>query len=201
MDGLASFRQWEVVEISVDRSKPATGRTLVRLGHHCMVADYHAGMFTAIICYCLDRLSRQLLQLEDWIDAAELKGLALVTSNGEADLSADSDRRYARIKAAFACAEMERKGARQSAAQLLRAKQGRAPKGMRPLGYVTNGVVIPDEVEAVRAIYAMSTRATRPESLWSMARGLCGTQRVTSLMPRPEHSHVVSSEKSRATSR
>lgn len=98
MDGLASFRQWEVVEISVDRSKPATGRTKVRPGHHCMVADYHAGMFMAIICYCLDRLTRQPLQLEDWIDAVELKGLALVNVNGEADLSADSDRRYAASK-------------------------------------------------------------------------------------------------------
>lgn len=85
---------------------------------------------------------------------------------------------YARIKAAVARAEMERKGARQSAAQLQRAKQGRAPKGMRPLGNATNGDVIPDEAEVVKANYALFTRAHHPESLCSLARGLSGLQAI-----------------------
>lgn len=160
-----------------------------------MVADYKAGRFTAIICYDLGRLTRQPRQLEDWIDAAELNGLALVTANGDADLSTDGGRMYARIKAAVARAEMERKGARQSAAQLQRAKQGRAPKGMRPLGYATNGDVIPDEAEAVRAIYALFTRPGHPESLRLLARALSGTQEIKGISPRPKHSHVVSSER------
>lgn len=77
-----------------------------------MVTDYQAGRSNAIICYDLSRLTRQPRQLEDWIDAAELRGLALVTANGDADLSTDGGRMHARIKAAVARAEMERKGAR-----------------------------------------------------------------------------------------
>lgn len=93
----------------------------------------------------------------DWIDAAELRGLALVTANGDADLSTDGGRMYARIKAAVARAEMERKSARQSAAQ-----RQRAPKGMRPLGYAVDGEVIRHEAEAVRAIYDLFTRVEPP---------------------------------------
>lgn len=196
-EALAKYRQWEVVETYVDQSKSATDRTKSRPDYDRMVADYHAGRFTAIICYDLDRLTRQPRQLEDWIDAAELKGLALVTANGDADLSTDGGRMYARIKAAVARAEMERKGARQSAAQLQRAKQGRAPKGMRPLGYATNGDLIPDEAEAVRAIYRLFTRTDHPESLRSLARALSGTQAIPGILPRPKHSHVVSSERAR----
>ena len=194
-EALAKHRQWQIVETYVDQSKSATDRTKVRPAYDRMVADYKAGAFDAIICYDLDRLTRQPRQLEDWIDASELRGLALVTANGDADLSTDGGRMYARIKAAVARAEMERKGARQSAAQLQRAKQGRAPKGMRPLGYAVNGDVIPDEAEAVRAIYRLFTRTDHPESLRSLARGLSGTEPIVGLGPRPKHSHVVSSER------
>lgn len=194
-EALAAYRQWEVVETYVDQSKSATDRTKVRPAYDQMVADYKAGAFDAIICYDLDRLTRQPRQLEDWIDASELRGLALVTANGDADLSTDGGRMYARIKAAVARAEMERKDARQSAAQLQRAKQGRAPKGMRPLGYAVDGDVVPDEAEAVRAIYRLFTRSDHPESLRSLARGLSGTESIPGLTPRPRHSHVVSVER------
>ena len=175
-EALAKYRQWEVVETYVDQSKSATDRTKVRPSYDRMVADYKAGAFDAIICYDLDRLTRQPRQLEDWIDAAELRGLALVTANGDADLSTDGGRMYARIKAAVARAEMERKGARQSAAQLQRAKQGRAPKGMRPYGYATSGDVISDEASNVKAIYELFTRPDKPESLRSLARALSGSE-------------------------
>lgn len=194
-EAVARYRQWELVETYVDQSKSATDRSKSRPDYDRMVADYNAGRFTAIICYDLDRLTGQPRQLGDWIDAAELKGLALVTANGDADLSTDGGRMYARIKAAVARTEMERKGPHQSAAQLQRAKQGRAPMGMRPPGYATNGDVIPDEAEAMKTIYALFTRLVHPESLRSLARGLSGTQAISGIFPRPKHSHVVSSER------
>lgn len=197
-EALAKYRGWEIVETYVDQSKSATDRTKVRPGYDQMVADYMAGAFDAIVCYDLDRLTRQPRQLEDWIDAAEMRGLALVTANGDADLSTDGGRLYARIKAAVARAEMERKGARQSAAQRQRAKQGRAPKGMRPLGYTVQGEVIPEEADAVRAIYRLFIRAEHPESLRSLARALSGTDAIDGIAPRPKHSHVVSIERNAA---
>ncbi|XBH22244.1 recombinase family protein [Jonesiaceae bacterium BS-20] len=194
-ENLARFRRWEVAETYVDQSKSATDRTTIRPDYDRMVADYLLGRFDAIICYDLDRLTRQPRQLEDWIDAAELRGLALVTANGDADLSTDGGRMYARIKAAVARAEMERKSARQSAAQRQRAMQGRAPKGMRPLGYAVNGEVIRDEAEVVKAIYGLFTRSEHPESLRSLARALSGGKKIEGLSPLPKHTHTVSVER------
>lgn len=197
-ENLAQFRRWDVIETYVDQSKSATDRTAIRPDYDRMVADYLLGRFDAIICYDLDRLTRQPRQLEDWIDAAELRGLALVTANGDADLSTDGGRMYARIKAAVARAEMERKSARQSAAQRQRAMQGRAPKGMRPLGYAVDGDVIRHEAEAVRAIYDLFTRVEHPESLRSLARALSGAEEIDGITPLPKHTHTVSVERAAA---
>ena len=95
----------------------------------CIVTDYEAGLLDSIVCYDMDRLTRQPRELEDWIDRAEQRGLLLVTANGDADLSTDGGRMYARIKVAVAHGEVEQKGARQSCAQRQRAEQGRPPKG------------------------------------------------------------------------
>ena len=197
-ENLARFRRWEIVETYVDQSKSATDRSAIRPDYDRMVADYLVGRFDAIICYDLDRLTRQPRQLEDWIDAAELRGLALVTANGDADLSTDGGRMYARIKAAVARAEMERKSARQSAAQRQRAMQGRAPKGMRPLGYAVDGSVMPDEAVVVKAIYALFSRIENPESLRSLARALSGTEKIKGLSALPKHTHTVSVERAAA---
>jgi len=170
-EALAKHRQWQIVETYVDQSKSATDRTKVRPAYDRMVADYKAGAFDAIICYDLDRLTRQPRQLEDWIDWAEERGLQLVTANGDADLSTDGGRMYARIKAAVARAEMERKSARQSRAHVQRAEQGRPPKGVRPVGYATDGKVIRREAAAVKAIYSAFDGGA---SLRGIARALSG---------------------------
>ncbi len=62
---IAQFRRWDVVETYVDQSVSATDRTKDRPGCGRMVVDHAAGRFDAIICYDLDRLTRQPRQLED----------------------------------------------------------------------------------------------------------------------------------------
>lgn len=170
---LAAFCGWEVVETYVDQSISASDKTKKHPAYLRMVQDYEAGLLDAIVCYGLDRLTRQPRELEDWIDRAESRGLLLVTANGDADLGTDGGRMYARIKAAVARAEVERKGARQSRAHVQRARQGRPPKGVRPMGYTTAGELIPHEAEAVRAIYAAFLRG---DSLHGIARALSGSQ-------------------------
>lgn len=192
---LAAFRGWDVVETYTDQSKSATDRTKVRKHYNRMVEDYHAGKFTAIVCYDLDRLARQPRQLEDWIDAAEIRGLALVTANGDADLTTDGGRMYARIKAAVARAEMERKSARQSAAQRQRATLGKPPKGMRPMGYTVAGDVIEDEAKVVEAIFTAFIHPEEPESLRSIARALSGQGEIEGIQVWPTMRHTVSIER------
>ena len=188
---IAKDRQWEVVETYVDQSISASDRTKRRPAYERMVQDYEAGLLDAIICYDLDRLTRQPRELEDWIDRAERHGLLLITVNGDADLSTDGGRMYARIKAAVARAEIERKGARQSRAQRQRAEQGRPPKGIRPLGYMIDGSIIPNEAEVVRGIYAAFLGGY---SLNSIARALSGVEDddvATGLAQFPLHSRTL----------
>ncbi|WP_285119318.1 recombinase family protein [Propionibacterium freudenreichii] len=210
MDGLAIERQredcerlaeregWTVVETYVDQSKSATDATKSRPDYDRMVADYQAGAFDAIVCWDLDRLTRQPRQMEDWVDAARFRGLQLKSVSGDVDLTNENGLLIAGIKIQVARAEVVRKSKRQSRAQEQRAMMGRAPKGMRPLGYATNGDVIEDEAVAVRAIFALFTRPDHPESLRSLARALSGTDTIEGLAPMPKHTHTVSVERETA---
>lgn len=151
---LASERGWTVVEEYVDNSVSASKATVKRPAYDRMVEDYRAGRFFAVVCWDLDRLTRQPRQLEDWIDASQERGLLLVTANGEADLSTDGGRLFARIKASVARAEIERKGARQKAAAAQRAEHGRVPRGVRLTGYTVTGKVRESEAKVVAEMFA-----------------------------------------------
>lgn len=150
---LAATRGWEIVEIFTDNSISAS-KAVIRPQYERMVEEYRRGAFTAIICWDLDRLSRQPRQLEDWIDAAKTGGLLLVTGNGEADLSTESGIMFARIKASVAASEVALKSKRQIAAAKQRIERGVVPTGVRLTGYDIKGVVIPDEAAIVKKMFA-----------------------------------------------
>lgn len=133
----------------VDNSVSASKRDVRRPSYDRLVADYEAGAFDAIDCYDLDRLTRQPRQLEDWIDAAQESGLIIVTANGEADLSTDGGRMFARVKAAVARSEIERKGARHRRANEQRVGSGRPHAGRRRYGYELDGETPRDDEAAI----------------------------------------------------
>lgn len=166
---LIAARGWECAGLWSDNSISASSSKKQRPGYDALVTAYDAGQFDALVCWDLDRLTRQPRQLEDWIEAAEGKGLALVTTNGEADLTTDGGRMYARIKLAVARAEVERKAARQRAAALQRAQLGRPPLGVRLTGYTAKGEVVADEAAVVRQIFTMFYDG---DSLKGIARAL-----------------------------
>ncbi len=166
---IAKQRGWDVVEEYVDNSISASDARKNRPGYNRLVEDFERGRFRALICWDLDRLTRQPRQLEDWIEAAEARGLLLVTANGEADLTTDGGRLFARIKAAVARGEVERKSARQSRAQRQRAELGKPPAGVRLTGYTLRGELVPEEAAIVRQVF---DRFTAGDSLRSLARWL-----------------------------
>lgn len=163
---LAQHRGWDVVDEYVDNSVSASDSRKQRPHYDRLVRDYESGLFDVLICWDLDRLTRQPRQLEDWIDAATDRGLVLVTANGEADLSTDAGRLFARIKSSVARAEIERKGARQRRAAQQRAEAGRPPKGARLTGYTVDGEIIPDEADTIRRLF---TTFAAGESLKALA--------------------------------
>lgn len=150
---IARDRGWQVIAEYVDNSVSASGGKH-RPGYEALVDAYRRGEYDALLCWDVDRLTRQPRQLEDWIDAATDRGLVLVTANGEADLSTDAGRLFVRIKASVARAEIERKGARQRAAALQRAERGRPPLGTRLTGYTPTGETVPDEAVVITELFA-----------------------------------------------
>lgn len=152
---IVNKRGWELVDEYVDHSISASDARKKRPGYDALVQAYDMGVFDALVCYDMDRLTRQPRQMEDWLDAAEKHGLALVTANGEADLTTDAGRTFVRVRMAFARGEVERKSARQRAAAAQRASLGRPPLGTRLTGYTPKGDTIPDEAEMVRRIFKL----------------------------------------------
>jgi DNA invertase Pin-like site-specific DNA recombinase len=171
---IAKERRWQVVGEYVDNSISASDRRKTRPGYDQLVDAYKAGQFDAIVCWDLDRLTRQPRQLEDWIEAAEDRGLLLVTANGEADLSTDGGRLFARIKASVARAEIERKAARQRSAALQRAERGKPPLGVRLTGYTVAGEIIEHEAVVVKEIFHRFAAGDSPRSLaaWLTTTGI-----------------------------
>lgn len=166
MDGLAIERQrelclkkceqhnWKPIEpYYIDQSKSATDKTKRRPAYDKMVNDYKEGKFHNIVCYDLDRLTRQPRQMEDWIEEAEENGLRIVTANGDADLGTDAGRLFARLKAAVARSEVERMGNRRKLALKQHAEMGKVPTGPRLFGYTMDAEIIPEEAAIVRAIF------------------------------------------------
>ena len=154
-EAVAKAKSWQIVETYIDNSLSASKAKIVRPAYEQLMADLDSGKFEAVICYDLDRLTRQPRQLEDWIDIARERDIALVTANGEADLTTDSGRMFAGIKIQFARAEVERKGERQRVAAKQRAILGRVPKGTRLLGFEKDGSIVQDEAKIVRKIFEM----------------------------------------------
>jgi DNA invertase Pin-like site-specific DNA recombinase len=180
-------RGWTLAGVYRDNSISASDSKKFRPRYAELQRDYAEGLFDALVVWDLDRLTRQPRQLEDWIDAAEGRGLALVTTNGEADLTADGGRMYARIKLAVARAEIERKSARHKRALQQHAQAGKVPHGPRLFGYTTDGNVEPKESVIVIDIFE---RFYGGESLRSLVR-LLEDQKVPTRSGRPWNTRTV----------
>jgi hypothetical protein len=100
----------------VGSTRGTSASTGTRPVYRQMLADIESGTIGAVVCYHLDRLHRQPRELEDFIELADKRRVALSTVTGEVDLGTDNGRLTARITGAVAKAEVERKSARQKSA-------------------------------------------------------------------------------------
>ena len=173
----AAAEGWEVAEVYTDNSISASKRNVIRPAYEKLLKDYRAGRFSIVIVQDLDRLTRQPRQLEDWAEAGERGDLRIVTLDGDVDFANDNGRMFARIKAAVARGEVERKSARQKFANESRAAQGAWTFSRRPYGYERRDgrvQVVADEAKVLREAYR---RVNRGESFYAVgedfnARGI-----------------------------
>lgn len=165
---IANDRGWKIVKTYSD-TVSASNPKKRRPAYERMVKDFEAGRLDAIVCWDLDRLTRQPRELEDWIDRAKDRGLQLVTANGEADLTQDAGQLFARVKAAVARSEVDRKARRQTRAAQQRADLGKPPLGVRLTGYTIAGDLIDDEAALVRRVFENFHKGV---SLYMIAKNL-----------------------------
>jgi DNA invertase Pin-like site-specific DNA recombinase len=147
---LTDLRGWEVVAIEADisisaysgKTRPAWQRVLERVRN---------GEVDVIVAWHIDRITRSMLELENLIVLSEAHGIGVATATGDIDLTTDVGRMVARILAAVARAEVERKGARQRLANEQRAKAGTPHATGRAFGYANDRVtVVAEEAQAIR---------------------------------------------------
>lgn len=64
----------ELVQTYMDNGVSAYNRNLRRPLFDQMTRDYEAGKFDVVVCWDMDRFSRQPAQLEHWIELGEARG-------------------------------------------------------------------------------------------------------------------------------
>jgi site-specific DNA recombinase len=146
---LATHLGWTITAVYTDSDISAySGKR--RPGYDALLDAVRAGAINGLLLYSTDRLYRRMTDLEVFLAVAEPHKLPVATvAAGHVDLGTDQGRMIARILAATAQGEVERKAHRQRLANDQRAGQGVPHWSRRPYGYHrTNGVITIDETEA-----------------------------------------------------
>jgi DNA invertase Pin-like site-specific DNA recombinase len=146
---LVEARGWRDAGTYIDNDVSASKSRAKGTAWARLLADRDAGLIDVVVAVDLDRLARSTRDLNTLID----HGLMAVTIDGEIDLTTADGEFRASMLAAIARFEVRRKGERQTRANGQRAAKGGVPKGTRALGYATDGEVLPDEADTVRALF------------------------------------------------
>ncbi|MEV7092851.1 recombinase family protein [Amycolatopsis sp. NPDC051045] len=141
-----------------------------------MLDDVCAGRSRSVTAWHTDRLHRQPLELEKYIEVCEPNGITTLTVKaGHLDLSTPSGRMVARQLGAVARFESEHKSDRITAKKLEKANAGQWQGGTRPFGFEPDGESVRYE-EAAEIIKAtdsvLAGGSVRGVALDLMARGV-----------------------------
>lgn len=147
---LCRDRGWTPVEYQDNDTSATSGK---RKQYEQMLADIRDGRIGAVVCWHLDRLHRQPIELEAFMALADQHQVALATVTGDVDLSTDDGKFMARIIGAVARKEIDRKSARQRRAAQQKAERG-VPQWKRAFGYADGYVPDPVTAPLVKEMYA-----------------------------------------------
>ncbi len=163
---LCEARGWGWAEY-MDNDTSATKRK-PRPAYQAMLTDIANGSIQAVVVWHMDRLHRQPIELEQFIDLADEHHLALATLTGDVNLATDNGRLIARITGAVARAETERKVARMKRRYQQDAEAGRSHCGpARAFGYTPDEQLDEQQAPAVRKAYR---DALAGRSLYAIAK-------------------------------
>lgn len=167
---LAEARGYEVVREYADNEVSAS-KTREKAQWPLMLAALRDKQADVVIAVDLDRLTRNLRDLLDLIDT----GAAVLTVDGELDLTTADGEFRASLMASLARFEVRRKSERQNRANEFRAAQGRPNPQRRRFGYESD-LRTPREAEAavVRRVFegVAAGKSLRSMSIELNAEGL-----------------------------
>lgn len=186
---LAVERGWAVAEEYVDNDISAyAGKP--RPAYERMLADIAAGTRDAVIVYNLDRLTRRPIELEQFTAICERAGVQqFATVTADIDLGTGDGMLMARMLAAFAAMESDKKSQRLRRKARELAEAGKiSGGGLRPFGYAADRVtIIESEAEIVRQLAA---RYLAGDSLISLTTWLHDIE-VSSVAGKPWRTGVL----------
>lgn len=157
-------------DVYCDNDLSASGK-VARPHYDRLVADIRAGLVDAVLVVDTDRLHRNLLDLEGYMNVCEPRDVPTHTvKSGRIDLSTPAGRAFARVGGTFARYEWEQMVARQKSAKRRNRDAGLRTSGIAGFGYrldldkrgernrqipgVSTGLVVePREAEAVAVAY------------------------------------------------
>lgn len=141
VDQLLDARGWTAEHIYIDNDTSATS-TKPRPQFEEMMTAVREGRVQVIVVRHLDRLVRRMADLERVLADCDKAGAHIVSASDGVDTSTDGGRLVARLLGSIAQGEVERKSARQRAAVMQAAEQGRWVGGRRAFGYEADGVTV-----------------------------------------------------------
>ncbi|RDI19677.1 recombinase family protein [Lentzea flaviverrucosa] len=149
---LCERRNWAVADVITENNRSATkGR---RPGFDRLLELIASHEIDVIVIWAIDRLTRQIIEMEEIINACEMHGVKLATVCGDLDLSTVDGRQNARILASVARAEIERKSQRAASKFQQSAEAGKPSGGVRAFGYTKDGLHLePEEAALVAEAY------------------------------------------------
>lgn len=192
-EALIAARRWSVVDVYEDNDVSGKGHKK-RPAFERLLKDVESGLIDVVVAQEWPRLERNRADGVRIIEAAQRHHVLLTFAKGsDIDCTTAAGRLSADMFSAIARNEIEVKAERQSRAQRQRAEQGRPPKGVRPVGYATNGEVMELEAEAVRKIYAAFSSGA---SLRAIAAALSGQENDLADIPAlPRHNRTLMIER------
>lgn len=142
----------EFVDNDISASRKKGGRSRPRPAYLELYARIKAGVTTTVVVWHLDRLYRNMRELEELIDLVEATQVRILTvSGGQFDLNTSDGRAMARVVVAFAMKEGEDKSRRTIRKHLELAEAGKPVGGTRPFGFEADRITIrEDEATLIR---------------------------------------------------
>lgn len=141
-EALARRLKYRVIDVYADNDMSAySGKP--RAGYRQLLADLREGRATEVLAWHTDRLHRSPVELEEYIDVCEPRGITTHTvKTGPIDLATPSGRMVARMLGAAARFESDHKSDRSKRAKQQKAEAGLWKGGRRPFGYESDGVTL-----------------------------------------------------------